>query len=234
MNCETAQPLLEAFCDDELDVATAAGLLAHLEGCPACAARRADLEERGAALRLTRPADRCPSELRARLLGEVRRAVPDRTPGEGLRLRVAVAVTFAVAGLAVWGGLRALPGTGAGPGRALAEAPVVRQMSGEVFCLRCALRELFPGAAVADPKHLPVLRTDSGEIVTILDNELAERELAHAGCAGRRVSLLVRYYPSQELAEVLDVEAQEPVVRPAAENGALPGRSTTPVSTALR
>ena len=56
MDCETASPLIEALCDDELDVATAARLLAHLDACEPCSALRRDAETRNAALREARPA----------------------------------------------------------------------------------------------------------------------------------------------------------------------------------
>ena len=61
-----------------------------------------------------------------------------------------------------------------------------------------------------DQQHLPVLRTDAGEVITLLDGAVTQAALAREGCAGRRVVLTVRFYPRQELAEVLSVRAFGP------------------------
>ena len=78
MDCEAAEPLIEAFCDDELDVAAAASLLAHLESCAGCASLRREAETRKAAMQQARPIDRLPDEVRARLLRQVGRPAPSR------------------------------------------------------------------------------------------------------------------------------------------------------------
>jgi len=212
MDCESIRPLIEAYCDDELDVATVARVVAHLDECPACLAEVRRTEERTASVRLLRPVDSCPAALKERVLSSVALAAPP--PSASTRkVRPATAVS-AVAALAVVAAAAALAARRPGPPPhvpgALSEAAVVRQLTGEVFCVRCALRELFPQTPLVDVKHLPVLRTDDGEVVTILDNELAERKLAVRGCAGRRVTVTARYLPSQAIAEVLEVFPEDP------------------------
>ena len=86
----------------------------------------------------------------------------------------------------------------------------MREVTGEVFCLRCALTRLFPDTPVLDERHLPVLRTDEGEVITLLDGAVTGAALAQKGCSGRRVSLTVRFFPGQELAEVLAVRLLGP------------------------
>lgn len=209
MDCEAATPLIEALCDDELDVASAAALVAHLEGCPACASLRRDVDTRRSALREARPVDRLPDAVRARVAREVGRAAP---PGRGRRR--AIVGSLAAAGLLA-AGLAAVA-TRQGPPRApaLAEVPMVAELTGEVFCLRCALSRLFPDTPVLDERHLPVLRTEEGEVITLLDGEVTEAALAQKGCAGRRVAVTVRLFPRQEIAEVLAVRTLGPALRP--------------------
>lgn len=232
MDCEASEPLIEALCDDELDVAAAASLVAHLEGCVGCSAIRREVETRKAALEEARPIDRLPDEVRARLVRKVGRPDPPRRGA--LRL---LSTRLAAAGLAAAGLLAVGLSTGLVPrGRpsrppALADLAVVQEISGEVFCLRCALAQLFPETPVLDQRHLPVLRTDEGEVITLLDGEVTQAALAKKGCTGRRVVLTVRFYPRQELAEVLSVRATGPssglpprdaVARAAAQAGSSP------------
>lgn len=211
MDCETALPLIEALCDDELDVATAARLVAHLEGCAACSAVRRDVETWRSTLREARPVDRIPDGVRERLAREVGRSSPARP-----RRAAAVAVVFGTAGLLVAAGLSTglfrRPRPALRP--ALAEVPVVREVSGEVFCLRCALARLFPDTPVLDERHLPVLRTEDGQVITLLDGSVTEASLVRKGCAGRRVVLTVRLFPRQEIAEVLEVRSLGPASGP--------------------
>jgi hypothetical protein len=206
MDCDTATPLIEALCDDELDVASTARLVAHLEGCSSCAALRREVETRKSALREARPVDRLPDAMRARLVREVGRAAPrPRRPRWGLAAGLAGAALLA-GGLATGIVLRDSPPRTP----ALAELPVVREVTGEVFCLRCALARLFPDTPVLDERHLPVLRTDDGEVITLLDGAVTGAALSQKGCAGRRVALTLRFYPGQELAEVLSVRSLGP------------------------
>lgn len=206
MDCETATPLIEALCDDELDVANAARLVAHLEACQGCSALRREAETRQSALREARPVDRLPDEVRARLVRQV-----GRSSGPRRSRAWSLPAGFAAAGLllgSIAAGLTLRQGPPAPP--ALTEVPVVKQVSGEVFCLRCALARLFPDTPVQDERHLPVLRTADGEVITLLDGAVTEAALAHAGCSGRRVALTVRFFPRQELAEVLSARELGP------------------------
>lgn len=206
MDCEASEPLIEALCDDELDVAAAARLVAHLDACAGCSAFRRELETRKAALREARPVDRLPDEVRARLVRQVGRRVPSRRGGAwGVVLGLAAAA-LALAGLAAYSGSRGHSARAPW----LAELPVVQEVAGEVFCLRCALSRLFPQTPVLDLRHVPILRTDDGEVITLLDGDVTQAALARKGCAGRRVVLTVRFYPGQELAEVLSVRSTGP------------------------
>ncbi len=67
MDCGTAQFLIEALCDDEIRIADAAMLLAHLEVCVVCRYRRRVVQDRRAFVQRNRPVDRCPEEIRRRL-----------------------------------------------------------------------------------------------------------------------------------------------------------------------
>jgi len=212
MDCEASEPLIEALCDDELDVAAAATLVAHLEVCAGCSAFRREVETRKAALREARPVDRLPDEVRARLVRRVGLADSPRRKEAWARSTGLAAVGLAAVALLAGGlvaGLRALPPRPPN----LADGPVVREVAGEVFCLRCALARLFPETRVLDPRHLPVLRTDEGEVITLLDGAVTWAVLAKKGCAARRVVLTVRFYPRQELAEVLSVREAGPFSR---------------------
>jgi len=220
MDCETATPLIEALCDDELDVATAARLLAHLDACSHCCALRRDAETRNAALREARPDDQIPDAVRTRLARAVAKA--PRARRNRRRGVLAAAAILAAAGAV---GAALLVRSAPPPVPTLVEASVVRELTGEVFCLRCALARLFPETPVLDPRHLPVLRTDDGEVVTLLDGAVTESVLARKGCAGRRVALTVRLFPRQELAEVLEARELGPA------SGPVPGEV---VATAVR
>ena len=206
MDCEAAEPLIEALCDDELDVAAAASLLAHLESCAGCASLRREVETRKAAVQEARPIDRLPDEVRARLVRQVGRAGPRRRNVARATWMGLVAVGIAAAGLLSGIVRRDRPPRPPN----LADLPVVQEIAGEVFCLRCALTRLFPDTRVLDQRHLPVLRTDEGEVITLLDGDVTQAALAKKGCAGRRAVLTVRFYPRQELAEVLSVRVIGP------------------------
>ena len=220
MDCETATPLIEALCDDELDVATAARLLAHLDACAHCSALRRDAETRNAALREARPNDQIPDAIRTRLARAVANAPrARRTRRRGVLAGAAVLAAAGAIGAALL--VRSAPP----PVPTLVEASEVRELTGEVFCLRCALARLFPETPVLDPRHLPVLRTDDGEVVTLLDGAVTESVLARKGCAGRRVALTLRLFPRQELAEVLEARELGPA------SGPVPGEV---VATAVR
>jgi hypothetical protein len=206
MDCETSEPLIEALCDDELDVAAAASLVAHLDRCAGCSAFRREVETRKAALEEARPIDRLPDEVRARLVRQVAFTAPPRR-----NVGRAFWIGLVVVGIAAVGLLSALVPRDRPPRPPnLADLPVVQEIAGEVFCLRCALTRLFPDTRVLDQRHLPVLRTDEGEVITLLDGDVTQAALARKGCAGRRVVLTVRFYAKQEIAEVLSVRAIGP------------------------
>ncbi|HYN41307.1 MAG TPA: hypothetical protein VE129_06000 [Thermoanaerobaculia bacterium] len=222
MDCETSEPLIEALCDDELDVAAAASLVAHLEGCTGCSALRREVETRKTALKEARPVDRLPDEVRARLVRQMGRSTP---PGRRAAWAISTGlatVLLAGAGLLAGGLATGLAMRDRSPRQpALTDLPVVQEIAGEVFCLRCALARLFPQTRVLDQQHLPVLRTDEGEVITLLDGDVTRAALARKGCAGRRVVLTVRFYPGQELAEVLAVRVIGP------SSGLPPGDAVT-------
>jgi hypothetical protein len=210
MDCESATPLIEALCDDELDVGTAAPLVAHLEGCGSCSSFRRDVETRKSALREARPVDRLPDDARARLAREVgRKASPGRRPAWVVPLGLAAAGLLAGTLGAAFAFRKVPPGA-----PTIDDVPVVREMTGEVFCLRCALARLFPDTRVLDERHLPVLRTEEGEVITLLDGAVTGAALAQKGCAGRRVVVTLRLFRRQELAEVLSVRVLGPATGP--------------------
>jgi hypothetical protein len=66
MDCETARYLIDPLHDDELDVASAAALVGHLEGCGSCRAEEARILSRRSSLATLRPGT-CPAELRRRI-----------------------------------------------------------------------------------------------------------------------------------------------------------------------
>lgn len=211
MDCEASKPLIEALCDDELDVAAAASLVAHLEGCAGCSALRRDVETRKAALKEARPVDRLPDEVRARLVRQVGRSAPARRRAAWATWMGLAAAGLAAVGLLAGGRLSGLfPRDRQPRPPVFADLPVVQEIAGEVFCLRCALSRLFPETRVLDQRHLPVLRTDEGEVITLLDGNVTQAALARKGCSGRRVVLTVRFYAEQELAEVLSVRVIGP------------------------
>jgi hypothetical protein len=164
------------------------------------------VETRNSVLLEARTADRLPDAVRARLVRRVGREAPAAGPGAwraGTGIAVLALVAIVVSLLVP--GHRAFPGV-----PPLVERPVVREVTGEVFCLRCALARLFPDTPVLDERHLPVLRTDDGEVITLLDGAVTGVALSRKGCAGRRVALTLRLFPRQELAEVLAVRSLGP------------------------
>jgi anti-sigma factor RsiW len=90
MNCHDAGRLLDAYIDDELDPAEAASIAGHIEGCPACRQRLANLESLGRLVRSV-PYHAAPDRLRTKIASAPRRARVSRTT-----LAWAAAVTLAV------------------------------------------------------------------------------------------------------------------------------------------
>lgn len=203
MDCRTAHLLIEAFHDDELEVMEAASLLAHLEGCRECARRHEAVRRLKQVFRELRPVVTCPEELRRRLASRVE-------PTRRLRRRVppSIGIFVVAAGLGLLVG-EAVPLRGRAEstpsfGFPTAESTALQRVSGEVFCLRCALERLFPGSSFAGAPHRPVLRTADGRLFTILPGG-AEPSLATRGCSGRHVDLLARLDPRNGLARVVAV-----------------------------
>jgi anti-sigma factor RsiW len=69
MTCEIAGTLVEALLDGELDAARQAEVREHLNGCEACAAELARVNQLREEMREYLPAYRAPEELRRRVLG---------------------------------------------------------------------------------------------------------------------------------------------------------------------
>ena len=72
MECDEARDLLDAYADNALELAEAARLNRHLQGCAACRAELDAIRGLGHALRAQAPYHRAPDALRQR----VRAALP--------------------------------------------------------------------------------------------------------------------------------------------------------------
>jgi anti-sigma factor RsiW len=196
MDCRTASLLIEAYHDDELELVDAAQLLAHLEACPEC---RCHCDEAGRlrdTVRSGRPVDRCPEELARRLARAVE--LPPRS-----RLRHFRPMLFVLAGgcglLVGWTAGRFVPAIGPGV-RGLASTS--RTFDADVFCLRCALRDLLPpGSAVTGP-HRSILRTADGRIWMVSPDSAARAGLGETGAAPRHVVVTATLDEHTGLADV--------------------------------
>lgn len=215
MDCETARYLIDPLHDDELDVASAAALVGHLEGCGSCRAEEARILSRRSSLATLRPGT-CPAELRRRIAAS---CGGSRSPKGRLAwplLFVSVAGVVAGAALTRTGALPLRMGRhlNAEPGayspqearepleRTRAAEPM--EVEGEVFCLKCALETSFPDTTYAKSEHVNVLRTGDGHLYVLLKSEVADG-LAPPGCAARHVLLKARLYPRDSLADVVSV-----------------------------
>ncbi len=168
MDCRTASLLIEAYNDDELQLVEAAHLLAHLEACPTCRERRDEAARLKDAVRSGRPVDRCPEELARRLSRCVE--LPARSRRRSFRPLVIVLVGGCGV-LVGWASSRFAPAIGRG---ALAFASPRQTFDADVFCLRCALRALFPAGAKETGPHRPMLRTADGRIWIIRPDSAAQ------------------------------------------------------------
>jgi hypothetical protein len=173
MDCRTASLLIEAYHDDELELVDAAHLLAHLEECPDCRCRCDEAGRLRDTVRSSRPVDRCPEELAKRLAR--RMDVPVRGPRRAPRPLVVV-LAGGCGLLAGWVGGRLVPGRGPAVFTAAR-----RTYDADVFCLRCALRALFPARPSDAGPHRPVLRTADGRLWVV---EPASAERAHVADPG--------------------------------------------------
>jgi len=200
MDCRTASLLTEAYHDDELDLVDAARLLAHFEDCPSCRARCDESGRLREAVRSGRPVDRCPEELARRLAAHCQggRARARR----GWRVPFVVLAAGGCGILAGFAGARA--GLFGGP-VALASFRSSRTFGADVFCLRCALRALFPGERVSDDgPHRPVLRTADGRIWVVAPESAARTRLVESA-APRHVVVTAALDERTGVAEVSDV-----------------------------
>jgi hypothetical protein len=181
MDCRTASLLIEAYHDDELELVDAAHLLSHLEACPECRCRCDEAGRLRDTVRTGRPVDRCPEELARRLARCVER--PGRAPRRSLR-PVVVAFAGGCGLLVGWVAGRAVPASARG---ALFFSSAPRTFDADVFCLRCALKALFPaGAADAGP-HRPLLRTADGKVWVVSPDSPARSRFGEPGAGPRHV-----------------------------------------------
>lgn len=94
MECKTAQNLLEAYLDNELDRATARELEAHADACAQCTAALGQLDELRLALREQNLRYRAPESLRERLRASAA-STPARPRATPSWMRVAAACVLA-------------------------------------------------------------------------------------------------------------------------------------------
>lgn len=80
MNCDQARQLLHAYLDDELDLATALQIEAHLPGCSKCRAELESARMVGRAVAQAAPYYPAPSALRTRLQEAIRTESRDVEP----------------------------------------------------------------------------------------------------------------------------------------------------------
>jgi len=181
MDCRTASLLIEAYHDDELELVDAAHLLAHFEACPECRCRCDEAARLRDTVRTGRPVDHCPEELARRLARCV--DLPGRVPRRSLR-PVIVAFAGGCGLLVGWVAGRVVPAEARG---ALAFASAPRTVDADVFCLRCALDALLPGADRDRGPHRPVLRTADGKIWVVSPESARRSRLGEPGVGPRHV-----------------------------------------------
>ncbi len=181
MDCRTASLLIEAYHDDELELVDAAHLLAHFDVCPQCRGRCDEAARLRDTVRTGRPVDRCPEELARRLARCV--DLPGRSRGRSLR-PVVVAFAGGCGLLVGWAAGHYVPARG---GSALALASQSRTFGADVFCLRCALHALLPGAVSEDGPHRPVLRTADGRFWVVNPGSAARAGFGETGPGPRHV-----------------------------------------------
>jgi len=199
MDCRTASLLIEAYHDDELELVDAAELLAHLEACPDCRCRCDEAGRLRDTVRSGRPVDRCPEELARRLARSVELpARPRRRP-----LRPAVVALAGGCGLLVgWTAGRFVPVIGRS---AFVLASPRRTFDADVFCLRCALRDLLPPGSGDTGPHTSILRTADGKIWVVSPDSAARVRLGDVGARPRHVVVTAALDERTGVADVSDV-----------------------------
>ncbi|MEO6324783.1 MAG: hypothetical protein ABIQ65_09165 [Thermoanaerobaculia bacterium] len=205
MDCRTADLLIEAFHDDELEVAQVAGLMAHVECCPPCRLRHESVQQLRELCRQERPADRCPDELKRRLASCL--------PGERARRRLpairSVTIVLLASGLGFVLG-RKLPHASASAWNDGAALVALRphEVAGEILCLRCALEKALPGTTLAGKNHPPVLKTSDGRLFLLADHAglgFSADALLGSGCQARHVRVTARLDPEHAVADVVSL-----------------------------
>ena len=216
MDCRTASLLIEAYHDDELELVEAARLLAHLEECGGCRARCDEAGRLREAVRAGRPEDRCPDELARRLAAKCSEG--RGRPRRAWRVPAFVVVTGGAGLLAGWVVARVVPLPGV-PGFRGFVAARPRTFAADVFCLRCALRAIFPAEKAADAgPHRACLRTADGRIWVVNPGSVVHVRPAEGAQAPRHVVVTAALDETTGLADVSAVSdaGEEPAARPAA------------------
>jgi anti-sigma factor (TIGR02949 family) len=104
MNCVLALRMLDAYVDDEIDVATAAEMAEHLAACPACAESHGQRVAMRSALRATSLRHVAPSGLRQSILQGIERSAQPQSPSRSLRWWQALVVGGSTAVFGLLGG----------------------------------------------------------------------------------------------------------------------------------
>ncbi len=202
MDCRTANLLIEAYHDDELELVEAAHLLAHFEECPSCHEHCDEAGRLRETLKTCRPVDRCPEELARRLARRL-----DTPPGARPRRSFPRSVTIVVlagCGLAAgWAVVRfRMPAASVA-----ASALAVRRVDGELVCLRCAIGNALPavGIRLAHTPHRPLLLTPDGRLFVVRSEEALRPRLDADDPVNRQVSVMASLDDSSGVADVREV-----------------------------
>jgi anti-sigma factor (TIGR02949 family) len=212
MDCKSAQDLLEAYLDNELDRADARQIESHVDTCPACRDALSHLDELRRALRDSALRYAAPQSLRERIRTSAQSAATAYSVGHGVarwtRLAAACVLAFGAGGLSMqaWNSAQSVQAQTtrdlfASHWRALAAATPVDVVSSD----RHTVKPWFAGKVAAAP---PV-------------RDFADQGFALAGgrvdyVGAQRVPVLV-YRHGQHLIDVF--------VLPATAGNALPGHA---------
>lgn len=104
MNCVLALRMLDAYIDDELDVATADEMVEHLASCPACGALHAQRTAMRSALRTGTVRHVAPSGLRRSILRGIERSVRPASRPASVRWWQSLVLGASTAALGAMGG----------------------------------------------------------------------------------------------------------------------------------
>lgn len=221
MDCRTAQSLLEAYLDNELDRAQARDLEAHIDTCAQCSATLGRLDDLRRSLRDAALRYRAPPALRERIRAtQLEAGVPSeprrrQATRDWLRLAAACVLAFGAGGTCVymWNDRAA---------RADAQA----QVTGDLFAAHWrALAAVSPVDVISSDRHT-VKPWFAGKVPQApLVQDFADQGFALAGgrvdyVGAQRVAVLV-YRHGQHLIDVfaLPVEATRTLPRVAQRQG---------------